>query len=70
MVVITKKFGTYICFTKELKPFLEENSLFLKDIALSSKNNHVPGEKELKFPQQATMCPRSKGLSCLKEPKP
>jgi hypothetical protein len=69
MDVITKRFETYVCFTKELEPFLEENSLFLKQIALSLKNNHVLGEKELKLPQQATMCPVSKCLSCLKEPK-
>jgi len=51
MDVITKRFETYICFTKELEPFLEENSLFLKEISFSLRNNHVLGEIELKLPQ-------------------
>jgi hypothetical protein len=31
------------------------------------RKNHVLGEKELKLPQRATMCQRSKGLSCPRE---
>jgi hypothetical protein len=38
----------------ELGPFPRGSSLFLREIDFSSRNNHVPKEKEFKLPQGTT----------------